>query len=152
VEEKNDNEGSSIPLGVPASSPTFPVPRSGETHAQIASDTDGKPGGEVGAHASSCSPLHDDSSLDIERKTVKVSPITEFFYDDPTMPYAPLPDHDLDQSPCYLIIATKQGYFYCKLHPEIKNVHLKSIEHHIKYKDHGIHKSELLKSHILIHR
>ena len=53
-----------------------------------------------------------------------------------TNQHAPLPDHDLDQSPCYPILAKKQGYFYCELHPEIKNVHLKSIEHYIKYKDH----------------
>ena len=59
----------------------------------------------------------------------------QFFYDAPTMPYIPLPDHDLDQSPCYPIIAKKQGYFYCRLHPDIKYVHLESIEHHIKYKD-----------------
>lgn len=28
----------------------------------------------------------------------------------------------------------KQNYIYRRLHPEIKNVHLESIEHHIKYK------------------
>jgi hypothetical protein len=56
----------------------------------------------------------------------------------------PLPEHDLDQSPCYPIIAQKQGYFYCRLHPEIKNACLESIEHHIKNNDPEIHKSELL--------
>ena len=30
-------------------------------------------------------------------------------------------DHDLGQSPCYSIIAKKESYFYCKLHPDIKN-------------------------------
>jgi hypothetical protein len=64
-----------------------------------------------GGRASSCSPLIQTSS-NIESEIVKVSSITIFFYDDPTMPYAPLPDHDLDQSPCYPIIAQKQGYFY----------------------------------------
>ena len=67
------------------------------------------------------------------------------------MPYTPLPEHDLDQSPCYPIIAQKQGYFYCRLHPEVKNVHLESIEHHIKYKDPETHKSELLKLSKLTH-
>jgi hypothetical protein len=43
------------------------------------------------------------------------------------------------------IIAKKQGYYYCRLHPEIKNAHLESIEHHIKYKDPKWHESELLK-------
>ena len=56
----------------------------------------------------------------------------------------PLPEHGLDQSPCYPIIALKQGCFYCRLHPEIKNVHLESIEHHIKYKGSAAHKSPLL--------
>ncbi|MGA9845415.1 MAG: hypothetical protein WBQ25_24220 [Nitrososphaeraceae archaeon] len=45
--------------------------------------------------------------MDTEHETVKVSSITDF-YDDPIIPYAPLPDHDLDQSPCYPIIAKKQ--------------------------------------------
>jgi hypothetical protein len=31
------------------------------------------------------------------------------------MTYVPLPEHDLDQSPCHLIIAKKQEYFYCRL-------------------------------------
>ena len=49
-----------------------------------------------------------------ESEIVKVSSITIFFYDDPSIPYARLPHHDLDQSPCYTIIAKKQGYFYCR--------------------------------------
>jgi len=71
--------------------------------------------------------------------------VTDFFYDDPTMPYVAPPDHELDQSPCCPIIAMKDGYYYCRLHPEIKNVFLQSIEHHIKYKDPKRHKSKLLK-------
>jgi hypothetical protein len=31
--------------------------------------------------------------------------------DDPNMPWTPLPEHDLDQSPCYPIIAIKQNYY-----------------------------------------
>ena len=46
---------------------------------------------------------------------------------------------------CYSIIAKKQGYNYCSLHPEIKNAHLESIEHRIKYKAPKAHKSEPLK-------
>jgi hypothetical protein len=53
----------------------------------------------------------------------KVSSITEFFSDDPNMPYIPLPEHAFDQSPCSSIIGIRQGYFYCKLHPDIKNAH-----------------------------
>jgi hypothetical protein len=76
---------------------------------------------------------------------MKVSSITDFFYDDPNKPWEPLPEHTLYQSPCQPIIAIKQNYYYCILHPEIKNIHLESIEHHIKYKDPAAHKSELLK-------
>jgi hypothetical protein len=67
------------------------------------------------------------------------------------MPHVSLPEHDLDQSPCYPIIAQKQGYFYCRLHPEIKNAHLESIGYRIKYKDPKGHESELLKLSKLAH-
>ena len=50
------------------------------------------------------------------------------------MPYAPLPEHDLDQGPCYSIIAKKQGIFLLRLHPDVKKVNLESMEHHINYK------------------
>jgi hypothetical protein len=49
------------------------------------------------------------------------------------------------QSPCYPIIAVKQDYFYCGLHPDVQNVRLESVEHHVKYKDPDKHKLELLK-------
>ena len=49
------------------------VPGSDENHAQIASDINGKPGRNIEARASSCSPIHDASSSDTERETVKVS-------------------------------------------------------------------------------
>ena len=61
------------------------------------------------------------------------------------MPYVPLAEHDLDHSPCDIIIAKKQGYFNCRLHPEIKNVHLDSVVHHINYKDPEVRRLELLK-------
>jgi hypothetical protein len=51
------------------------------------------------------------------------------------LPYARSPEHTLEQSLSYQIITKKHDYFYCRLHPDIKNVHLESIEHHIKYKD-----------------
>ena len=60
--------------------------------------------------------------------------ITNFFHDDPNVPYTRPPERTLEQSPCYPIIATRQGYFYCRLHPEIKNIHLESIVHNLKYK------------------
>ena len=47
------------------------------------------------------------------------------------MSYVVLSEHDLDQSPGHSIIAKRQGYNYCRIHPEIKNAHLESTEHHI---------------------
>ncbi len=92
----------------------------------------------------SCSPLLTDSAIRIE-DTTSLSSINGFFYDDPNISYTASQEHNLDQSPCYPVIAIEQGYFYCRLHPDVKNVHLESIEHHMKYEDPEIHKSELLK-------
>jgi hypothetical protein len=145
-ENENENEvASSKPVNIPESFPSSPVSSFDENYAEIASDTDGKLGGEVKGHAHSCSPLNIDSFDNESLDEVKVSSITDFFYDDPNKPWEPLPKHDLDQSPWYPIIAIKQNCYYCILHPEVKNIHLESIEHHIKYKDPAAHKSELLK-------
>lgn len=136
---------SSIHPGVPTSSPGSPSSPSDENHAQIASDTDGKLDREVGAHASSCSPSDDAPLVITESKTVETTSVNEFFDDDPTSSYKPLPDHDLSQSPCYHIINKEGNYFFCKLHSGIRNIHLESIEHHIKYKDPEVHRTELLR-------
>jgi hypothetical protein len=56
-------------------------------------------------------PLHDVSSVDAKHKAVNVISVTDFFYDDPTISCAPLSDHDLDQSPCYPIIAKRKVIF-----------------------------------------
>jgi hypothetical protein len=130
---------------VPASSPTFQSSRSEENHAQFTDDIQGKPGGNVEGRSSSCSPLHDVPSSDTEHETAKVSTVTDFFYDDPNMPYTPLADHDLDHSPCYPIIHMKQGFFTVGSILTYRNVHLESVEHHVKRKDPLTHKSELLK-------
>jgi hypothetical protein len=84
--------------------------------------------------ASSCFPLPGAPSSDAEHETAKVISVTDLLYDDPNVPYTPLPEHDLE-SPCCPIIAIKQGYFYCRLHLDVQNVHLESVEHHVKYKD-----------------
>lgn len=71
--------------------------------------------------------------------------IEEFFYDD-GLPYRCHSPHTLDKSPCKLIIRTdNRSFYYCTLHPEIRNIHLETIEHHIKYKDTKLHESEILK-------
>jgi hypothetical protein len=130
VEGKNENKiGVTSTPEVPESFPTFPSSRIDENHAQIPANSNGKPDGNLEWRANSCSPLCEVSSPNMERDTVKVSSITDFFYDDPTIPYAALPEHKLDQSPCYPIIVIKQGYYYCRLHPEIKNADLESIGH-----------------------
>ncbi len=116
---------------------------------KITSNTNGKLG-EAGAGASSCSQLNIGSLSNEGLDEVKVNSITTFFYDDLNTPWEPLPEHDLDQSP-YPIIAFKQNYYYCILHPEVKNILLESIEHHIKYKDPEEHKSKLLKLPKLTH-
>jgi hypothetical protein len=54
------------------------------------------------------------------------------------------------KSPCYPIIGMHNKYrvpfYYCKLHPNIENIYLESIEHHCKFSEPGFHKSEILKS------
>lgn len=73
--------------------------------------------------------------------------ITQFFYDEPYMPYHPPPHHDLEVSPCKLIIRFDEhsSLYNCTLHPDFQSYHLESIEHHIKYKNPEMHKSEILK-------
>jgi hypothetical protein len=71
--------------------------------------------------------------------------IEEFFYDD-GRPYCPPPSHTLDESPCKSIIKIDAGgFYYCTLHSDIRNIHLETIEHHVKFKDAKLHESEILK-------
>jgi hypothetical protein len=76
--------------------------------------------------------------------------IEEFFYegDNPNASWKPLPEHDLE-SPCYHIIGINHNHkiplYYCKLHPNIQNANLESIEHHCKYKEPDFHKSEVIR-------
>jgi hypothetical protein len=62
----------------------------------------------------------------------------------------PLPDHSLEQSPCYPIIGSKPGgnyiMYHCKIHPKVKNTNLESIEHHCRFADPNHHKEEIMKS------
>lgn len=81
------------------------------------------------------------------------TPIEGFFFDDPSItpenPWKALPEHDLKQSPCYPIIGIRNNYkipfYYCKLHPDIQNAYLETIEHHCKYKEPDKHKAEILR-------
>jgi hypothetical protein len=39
----------------------------------------------------------------------------------------------------------KIQFYYCKLHPDIQNAYLETIEHHCKYKKPDRHKAEILR-------
>jgi hypothetical protein len=73
--------------------------------------------------------------------------ITQFFYDEPYLPYHPLPPHELEDSPCKSIIRfdSHSSLYNCILHPDVQSYDLESIEHHIKYKNPEMHKAEILK-------
>ena len=92
-----------------------------------------------------------DADTAYDNGTLSVQTVNDFFYDEPELAWKPLPDHQLEQSPCYHIIetdmirASRQKYYRCKIHPEIWNINLESIEHHCKYKDPEKHKSEILR-------
>jgi hypothetical protein len=82
-----------------------------------------------------------------------ITSIEEFFINKSNQGWRPLSSHTLEQSPCYPIIDKRQYYndngsgtfYYCKLHPDVQNINLESIEHHCKYKDPELYKSEILK-------
>jgi hypothetical protein len=61
-----------------------------------------------------------------------------------------LPNHSLEQSPCYPIIGCKyrRDYtiYYCKLHRKVENANLESIEHHCRFAEPDHHKAEIMKS------
>jgi hypothetical protein len=73
--------------------------------------------------------------------------ITQFFYDEPYLPYHSPPPHGLEDSPCKSIIRfdSHSSLYNCALHPDVQSYHLESIEHHIKFKNPDMHKSEILK-------
>jgi hypothetical protein len=39
----------------------------------------------------------------------------------------------------------KVPFYYCKLHPNIENIYLESIEHHCRFSDPEYHESEILR-------
>jgi hypothetical protein len=65
--------------------------------------------------------------------------------------WKPLSEHILEQSLWYPIIGKKtigsneQVCYYCKIHPEVWNIYIESIEHHCKYKEPDKHKAEILR-------
>lgn len=85
-----------------------------------------------------------------EMNNLLCSPIVsiEDFFSNPSWP---LPEHDLEHSPCYPIIdidkfETMGTYYRCKIHRKAWSPDLIGIEHHCKYDDPDLHKSEVLRS------
>jgi hypothetical protein len=79
----------------------------------------------------------------------------DFFQDDPNKDYKALPSHELDESPCKLIIGIdgnnhRLKLYLCKMHPKTRSIHLSMIEHHIKYVNPKEHKDEILRQLLLL--
>ena len=78
----------------------------------------------------------------------KIPTIEDFFYDYPNLPWIPLPEHSLEQSPCFPVLKSwdEKGiiWYSCKVHPHIESVNLGSIEHHCKYHEPELHKARIL--------
>ena len=75
--------------------------------------------------------------------------VDQFFNNDPDRSNQTIPTHNLEESPCYPIIHSKIDghyiWYYCRLHPDFKNINLGSIEHHCRYHEPDRHKAEILK-------
>lgn len=73
--------------------------------------------------------------------------IDDFFFDDsditPENPWKPLPKHSLQQSHIGMHNKYRVPFYYCKLHPNIENIYLESIEHHCKFSNPEFHNAEL---------
>jgi hypothetical protein len=85
------------------------------------------------------------SGLSASVESTSIVSVERFFHDVADLPYQTLPEHSLEQSPCYPIIARNNNnrlYFF-RLHPEVKSVYLESIEHNCKYNDPDDQQSEI---------
>lgn len=51
-----------------------------------------------------------------------------------------------DKSPCKQLIGKEDrfGFYYCKLHTDVENIHFAEIEHHVRYGEPELHKKMLL--------
>jgi len=94
------------------------------------------------------SPIHDlpkndkDSSKSCSAYRYTPQQIEEFFASDNGQE-----DHTLEESICMSLIGQhsyKPYFYYCKEDPKVDNIHLKSIEDHIRLKDPQRHKAKLL--------
>ena len=93
------------------------------------------------------------STLEGSDKNMTIS-LHDFLQNDPNKDYKALPSHELDESPCKLIIGidcNNHGLklYLCKMHPKIRSIHLSMIEHHIKYVNPKQHEEEILRQLLL---
>jgi hypothetical protein len=83
----------------------------------------------------------------IEDSVMPIVSVEDFFSSKESLQ---LPNHSLEQSPCYPIIGCKyrRDYtiYYCKLHRKVENANLESIEHHCRFAEPDHHKAEIMKS------
>jgi hypothetical protein len=100
------------------------------------------------AHRSHRSQLTDNTLP--ENSFIPIVVVEDFFETDIDKEFSPLPDHSLEQSPCYPIIGSKSRddhiIYHCRLHPKVKNTDLDSLERHCRFADPDQHKAEILRS------
>ncbi len=85
------------------------------------------------------------TSYDFPIYTYTVEDIEQFFASDSGQQE----EHGLEESICGPLIgkqSNKPFLYYCKADPNVENIHLKSIEDHIRLKDPEIHKSKLFET------
>src|SRR5206468_8456138 len=103
-----------------------------------------------GTKDNGCNNVVDTPKKDVVDDFRPIISADEFFKDyhnDNNSPWQPLPSHSLEQSPCYPVIGTKpyngNVCYYCKIHPNIENIHLDSIEQHCRYTEPERHKTRV---------
>ena len=63
------------------------------------------------------------SGLSARVESIAIVSVERFFHDVADLPYQPLPEHTVEQSPCYHIIGrNNNGLYFCRLHPEVKSI------------------------------
>ena len=81
----------------------------------------------------------------------QIRKIEEFFSGDLNLPWQPLPEHSIEESPCYRIMETSEiehtgrKYYRCKIHSNIWNFDFEEIEYHCKYEEPDTHRKQILR-------
>jgi hypothetical protein len=103
----------------------------------------------IGTHDNNTAEIMSPAATNISEKD-STSTKNGDFHDNPdSLPEPPF-GHSLQESPYYSIIETapimNRTRYTCKLHPEILFIDVPGVEHHCKYEDPDLHKSEVLRS------